>query len=60
MTESTQKWYERVVLRVMKDLETDFEFPRLKSVLSQIKSLNFLNNPLSNEATHEYQNTVLL
>ena len=60
MTESTQKWYERVVLRVMKDLETDFEFPRLKSVLSQIKSLNFLNNPLSNGATHEYQNTVLL
>ena len=42
----------------MKDLETDFEFPRLNSVLSQIKSLNFLNNPLSNGATHEYQNTV--
>ena len=44
----------------MKDLEAVFEFLRLKSLLSQIKSLNFFNNPLSNGATHEYQNTVLL
>ena len=57
---STQKRYTRLLDRVTKDPEAVFEFPRLKGLLSQIKSSNFYNNPSSDAATHKYQDTVLL
>ena len=57
---STQRRYTGLLDRITKDPEAIFGFPRLKSLVSQIKSSNFFNSPLSDVTTHKYQDTVLL